>query len=93
VSAPSNLTSSADARSVELHEWPCVHELSCVAGATPEEEGDMATATMGRCPHCDCNLTYLEGVSGGTMKPTCPRCQKEVTVKVATLLAADYSRR
>lgn len=53
----------------------------------------MATATMGQCPHCDSNLTYLEGVTGGTMKPMCPRCQKEVTVKVATLLAPDYSRR
>jgi len=52
----------------------------------------MATATMGRCPHCNSNLTYLEGVEGGSMKPVCPRCRKEVKVTVATLLAADYSR-
>lgn len=52
----------------------------------------MATAWFGPCPHCKLPLSYLEGVSGSTMAPNCPRCKASVTVERATLLMADYSR-
>ena len=47
----------------------------------------MATATFGQCPHCASALTFLEGVTGATMTPSCPRCRKPVKVTTATLLA------
>jgi endogenous inhibitor of DNA gyrase (YacG/DUF329 family) len=52
----------------------------------------MASARFRPCPHCNAALSYLEGVSGSTMKPTCPRCHKEVAVPRATFLMADHSR-
>ena len=52
----------------------------------------MATARFGPCPHCKASLSYLEGVSGSSMSPTCPRCKKPVTVSRATFLMADHSR-
>jgi hypothetical protein len=52
----------------------------------------MATASFGKCPHCNSALTYLEGVTGTTMKPICPRCRKEVKVSAPTFLMADNSR-
>ncbi len=52
----------------------------------------MATASSRDCPHCKSPLTYLEGLSGSTLRPRCPRCWKEVEVKVPTFLSADYSR-
>jgi len=44
------------------------------------------------CPHCGTSLSYLEGVSGSTRTPRCPRCRKEIEVRVATLLMIDTSR-
>lgn len=52
----------------------------------------MATAWFGPCPHCQLALSYLEGVTGSTMKPLCPRCRGAVPVERATFLMADYSR-
>jgi hypothetical protein len=52
----------------------------------------MATASFGRCPHCSSPITFLEGVTGATMKPVCPRCRKVIEVTTATLIAADYSQ-
>lgn len=52
----------------------------------------MATAWFGPCPHCKCPLSYLEGVTGSTLNPMCPRCKAPVAVKCATFLMADYSR-
>ncbi|MFN8643213.1 MAG: hypothetical protein U0802_16720 [Candidatus Binatia bacterium] len=52
----------------------------------------MATAWFGPCPHCRSALSYLEGVTGSTMNPVCPRCRAVVSVERATLLMADYSR-
>ena len=52
----------------------------------------MATATFAPCPHCKLPLTYLEGVTGSTLNPLCPRCKVAVTLKSATFLMADYSR-
>jgi hypothetical protein len=52
----------------------------------------MATGRFEPCPHCDCALSYLEGVTGSTMTPKCPRCGKVVTVDRATFLMADNSR-
>ena len=52
----------------------------------------MATASFAPCPHCKLPLTYLEGVSGGTLNPLCPRCKVAVTVQSATFLMADYSQ-
>lgn len=53
----------------------------------------MASAWFGPCPHCNSALSYLEGVTGSTMKPLCPRCKTEVPVVRATFLMADNSRR
>jgi phage FluMu protein Com len=53
----------------------------------------MATAWFGPCPHCNFALSYLEGVTGSTMKPVCPRCKAAITVERATFLMADRSRR
>jgi hypothetical protein len=52
----------------------------------------MATGRFEPCPHCDCALSYLEGVTGSTMTPKCPRCGKVVAVDRATFLMADNSR-
>ena len=52
----------------------------------------MAVARFAPGPHCGAPLSYLEGASGGTLTPKCPRCQAEVTVPRATLLMADHSR-
>ena len=52
----------------------------------------MALARFGPCPHCNTRLSYLEGVSGSTLTPTCPRCHGLVSVSRATLLMADNSR-
>jgi hypothetical protein len=52
----------------------------------------MASAWFGPCPHCNSALSYLEGVTGSTMNPVCPRCKVPITVERATFLMADYSR-
>jgi hypothetical protein len=52
----------------------------------------MPSAWFGPCPHCHSALSYLEGVTGSTMKPLCPRCKVPVAVLRATFLMADYSR-
>jgi endogenous inhibitor of DNA gyrase (YacG/DUF329 family) len=52
----------------------------------------MATGWYGPCPHCQAPLSYLEGVTGSTMSPRCPRCAATVTVTRATFLMADHSR-
>jgi hypothetical protein len=52
----------------------------------------MALARLAPCPHCGAPLSYLEGVSGSTLTPKCPRCHAGVTVPRATLLMADNSR-
>jgi endogenous inhibitor of DNA gyrase (YacG/DUF329 family) len=52
----------------------------------------MATITRQKCPHCASPLAYMEGVSGASLHPPCPRCGKPVTVKSPTTLSADYSR-
>lgn len=52
----------------------------------------MATSWFGPCPHCNASLAYLEGVTGSTMSPKCPRCRAEVSVKRATFLMSDHSR-
>ena len=52
----------------------------------------MATSWSGPCPHCGARLSYLEGVTGSTMKPKCPRCREEVAVSLPTFLMADHSR-
>ena len=52
----------------------------------------MATGRFEPCPHCDAALSYLEGVTGSTMTPKCPRCGNLVTVDRATFLMADNSR-
>jgi phage FluMu protein Com len=52
----------------------------------------VATAWFGPCPHCNSALSYLEGVTGSTLHPSCPRCKLEVAVERATFLMADYSR-
>jgi len=52
----------------------------------------MSYAWFGPCPHCGAALSYLEGASGSTMTPECPRCREVVAVQRATLLMADNSR-
>ena len=52
----------------------------------------MARASFAPCPHCDASLSYLEGVSGSTLNPKCPRCHETVSVAHATFLMADNSR-
>ena len=52
----------------------------------------MAAARFAPCPHCGAPLSFLEGVSGSTLNPKCPRCQAVVTVTRATFLMADHSR-
>jgi hypothetical protein len=52
----------------------------------------MATGWYGPCPHCNTRLSYLEGVTGSTMSPKCPRCKALVTVSRATFLMIDRSR-
>jgi len=52
----------------------------------------VASAWFGPCPHCNSALSYLEGVTGSTMHPSCPRCKVAITVDRATFLMADYSR-
>ncbi len=52
----------------------------------------MAQARFGPCPHCQAPLSYLEGVSGSTLTPRCPRCHTVVSVTRATFLMADNSR-
>jgi len=52
----------------------------------------MSYATFAPCPHCNAPLAFLEGASGGTMTPACPRCHEVVAVERATLLMADHSR-
>ena len=38
----------------------------------------MAIGFFQPCPHCGTSLSYLEGVSGSTRTPRCPRCRKEI---------------
>jgi len=52
----------------------------------------MPSAWFGPCPHCNSALSYLEGVTGSTMNPSCPRCKIPIAVHRATFLMADYSR-
>lgn len=52
----------------------------------------MAHARFGPCPHCGAPLSYLEGVSGSTLNPQCPRCHAVVSVARATFLMVDHSR-
>ena len=52
----------------------------------------MALARFAPCPHCHTRLSYLEGVSGSTLTPTCPRCHEVVSVSRATFLMVDNSR-
>ena len=51
----------------------------------------MATAWFGPCPHCGTALSYLQGVTGSTMTPTCPACRAQVAVSRATFLMRDHS--
>jgi endogenous inhibitor of DNA gyrase (YacG/DUF329 family) len=51
----------------------------------------MATGRFAPCPHCGRPLSYLEGVTGSTMTPKCPRCGVAVVVDRATFLMADNS--
>jgi phage FluMu protein Com len=52
----------------------------------------VARARFAPCPHCAAPLSYLEGVSGSTLTPKCPRCREVVSVPHATFLMADNSR-
>jgi hypothetical protein len=52
----------------------------------------VARARFAPCPHCTAPLSYLEGVSGSTLTPNCPRCREVVRVARATFLMADNSR-
>lgn len=52
----------------------------------------MATGRFLPCPHCKAPLSYLEGVTGSTMTPKCPRCGVAVVVDRATFLMADHSQ-
>jgi hypothetical protein len=51
----------------------------------------MAYARFGPCPHCQTPLAYLEGASGSTATPRCPRCHQIVAVPRATFLMPDHS--
>lgn len=51
----------------------------------------MATGGFGPCPHCGSALVFLEGVSGSTSSPKCPRCGEQVAVNRATFLMLDHS--
>ena len=53
----------------------------------------MPTLSHETCPHCRSAIAFLEGVTGATYTPSCPRCSKPVTVERPTKLIADYSRR
>jgi hypothetical protein len=52
----------------------------------------MATGWFGPCPHCNASLSFLEGVTGSTMTPKCPRCREVIKVARATFIMADHSR-
>ncbi|HZP42142.1 MAG TPA: hypothetical protein VFD84_11630 [Candidatus Binatia bacterium] len=52
----------------------------------------MTRAWFGPCPHCQGPLSYLEGVAGSTLSPSCPFCHAPVTVSRATFLMRDHSR-
>ena len=52
----------------------------------------MATAWFGPCPHCNISLSYLEGITGSSMSPQCPRCKTVVSVPRAAFLMVDHSR-
>jgi phage FluMu protein Com len=52
----------------------------------------MAYASFGPCPSCNAALAFLEGVSGSSLHPKCPRCGAVVQVSRATFLMADHSR-
>jgi hypothetical protein len=52
----------------------------------------MARARFAPCPHCDAPLSYLEGVSGSSLNPRCPRCHAVVSVARATFLMVDHSQ-
>lgn len=52
----------------------------------------MATAWFGPCPHCHVSLSYLEGVTGSSTTPKCPRCAVAVSVTRSTFLMVDQSR-
>ena len=60
--------------------------------AASTKGGLVASAWFGPCPHCNGALSYLQGVTGSTMNPKCPRCHVAVTVTTATFLMADHSR-
>jgi hypothetical protein len=51
----------------------------------------MPTAKFGPCPHCMTPLSFLEGVTGSTLSPKCPRCREVIVVARATFLMADHS--
>lgn len=51
----------------------------------------MSTAWFGPCPHCGTALSYLHGVSGSSMTPSCPRCHAVVEVTRSTFLMVDTS--
>lgn len=53
----------------------------------------MSSAWFGPCPHCNIALSYLEGVTGSQMNPSCPRCRTAISVERPTFLQADRSRR
>jgi hypothetical protein len=51
----------------------------------------MPTAKFCPCPHCMTPLSFLEGVTGSTLSPKCPRCHEVIVVARATFLMADHS--
>ena len=52
----------------------------------------MATGRFAPCPHCDCALSYLEGVTGSTMTPKCPRCGVPIGRRDMDAVAAEGER-
>jgi len=52
----------------------------------------MASAWFGPCPECAQSLSYLEGVTGSKMKPSCPACGAVIIVTRPTFLMVDRSR-